>query len=141
MFFADSTFQDLVSYLAVKPAEVEIICKTLGIENGKEPVGTSTALDTPAFEDLVSVVKFRTETNILAQSGGLSRLCDAVGFLKEPVFQPVLASPPNSAVASTAELSQAAAQVAEAVREVKASSSQHVRVCDHIDEQARSGAA
>ena len=41
---------------------MEIISKTLGIEDGKEPVGTVTALDTPAFEDLVSVVKFGTET-------------------------------------------------------------------------------
>ena len=49
--FADSTFQDVVSYPAFKPSEVEILCKTLGVEDGKEPVGAFTALDTPAFKD------------------------------------------------------------------------------------------
>ena len=45
--------------------------KTLGIEDDEEPVGTFTALDTIAFEDLVSVVKFGTETITLAKSGRL----------------------------------------------------------------------
>ena len=76
--FSSSTFQYLVSHLAFKPAGVETLSKTLGIVDGKEPVGTFTALDTPAFEDLVSVVKFGTETDTLAQSGRLRRLCDAV---------------------------------------------------------------
>ena len=54
--FAASTFQDLVSHLAFKPADVEILSKTLGIEDGKGPVGT---LDTPDFEDLVFVRQIR----------------------------------------------------------------------------------
>ena len=37
---ADSTFRDPVSYLAFKPAEVEILCKTLDINDGKELGGT-----------------------------------------------------------------------------------------------------
>ena len=41
--------------------------------------------------------------------------------------------PPNTAVASTTELSQAVAQVVEAVREAKASASQRVQFCDHLD--------
>ena len=44
--FVGSTFQDFVSHLACKLAEVEILGKTLGIEDGKEPVGTFTSLDT-----------------------------------------------------------------------------------------------
>ena len=48
------------------------------------------------------------------------------------MLTPALASPPNTVVASTTELSQAVAQVAEAVREVKVSASQRVRVCDHL---------
>ena len=120
--FAHSTFQDLDSHLAFKPAEVEILSKTLGIEDGKKTVCTFTALDTPAFEDLVPVVKFG------AQSGRLGRLCDAVRFLQEPVLQPAPASPPVPS-----QHSQTVAQVAEAVREVKASTSQRVRVCDHLD--------
>ena len=47
----------------------------------------------------------------------------AIQFLKELVSQPAFASPPNTAVASTTELSHAVAQVAEAVWEVKASAS------------------
>ena len=138
--FADGTFhQDLVSHLAFKPTEEEIPSKTLGTEDGKEPVGTLTALDTPAFEDLVSVVRFGTETNTLAQSGRLRRLRDANRFLEEPVLQPVPASPPNTAIASTTE-TQAVAQVAEPVREVKASACSGLRP-RRSDGQARSGAA
>ena len=48
--------KNLVSYFAFQPAEVQILCKTLTVEDGKEFSGTFTALDTPAFEDLVSVV-------------------------------------------------------------------------------------
>ena len=62
--------------------------KTLGIEDGKEPVGTFAALDTPAFEDLVSVVKFGTETNTPAQSGRLR--------LKKTCVTAVPASPPDT---------------------------------------------
>ena len=83
------------SYLAFKQAEVEILCKTLTTEDGKEPVGTFTALDMPAFEDLVSIVIFGKETNTLTQCGRLRRLCDAMRFLKEPVLKPVLASSQN----------------------------------------------
>ena len=63
---ADSLFRNLVSYLASKPAEVEILCKTLTIENGKEPVGTFTSLDELASEDLVSFVKSGTEVSTKA---------------------------------------------------------------------------
>ena len=52
------------------------------------------------------------------------KLCDAVRFLQEPVLQAAPASPSNTAVASSTELSKSVAQVAEAVREVKASTSQ-----------------
>ena len=52
-----------------------------------EPVGTSTALDMPAFENLVSIVKFGTETNTLAQSG---RLRNAVRFLLFLCYSPHL---------------------------------------------------
>ena len=55
-------FKTLSRTFSFKTAEVEILSKTLGIQDGKEPVGTFTALDTPAFEGLVSVVKFGTET-------------------------------------------------------------------------------
>ena len=44
-------FKTLSRTLAFKPAEMEILSKTLRIEDGKEPVGAFTALDTPAFED------------------------------------------------------------------------------------------
>ena len=49
MSFTDSTFQDFVSHLASKPAEVEFLSKTLGNEDGKEPVGTFRALGTSAL--------------------------------------------------------------------------------------------
>ena len=55
--FAGNTVPYLVSHLAFKPCEAEILSKALDIEDGKEPVGTFTALDTLAFEDLVWVVK------------------------------------------------------------------------------------
>ena len=55
----------------------------------------------------------------------------------EAALQSAPAPPPNTAVASTTELSQAVAQVAEAVREVKARTSQRVRVCDHLDPMDR----
>ena len=42
--FAGSALRDLVSYLASKPAEVEILCKTLTFDGGEEPVGTFAAL-------------------------------------------------------------------------------------------------
>ena len=47
------------------------------------------------------------------------------------------ASPPDTACGSTTALSQAVAQVAETVRGVRASTSQRVRVCDHLDPMDR----
>ena len=82
---------------------------------------------TSAFEDLVSAVKFGTDANAFAQSGPPKSLCDTVRFLKEHAPQPA-----DAAVASATELSQVVTQVAEAVREVRASTSQHVRVSDHL---------
>ena len=81
-----------------------------------------------------------SETDTLAQSGRLRRLCDGVRFLKEPVLQPAPASSPDTAVASTTELSQTAAQVAEAVREVKARTCLGLRP-PRSDGQSRSGIA
>ena len=130
--FTVGTFQGFVSNLAFKPAEEEVLCKAMGIKDDKEPVGTFTAPDTSAFEDLVSAVKIGTDANTFAQSGRPMSLCDAVQFLKEHAPQPA-----DAAVASATELSQAVAQVAEAVREVRASTSQRVRVCDHLDPMDR----
>ena len=113
---ADGTFQDLVSHLAFLPAEVEILGKTLGIEDGKGPVGTTTALDTPAFEDLVSVVKFGTETCTLAQSGRLWTTVRRLSVSQRTCARACISS--RHGCCLTPAVAQ---EVAEAVREVEAS--------------------
>ena len=130
--FAGSTCHDFVSHLAFKPVEVEILSKTLVVEDGKEPVGTFTALDTLALED--------TRVGRQVLRNGDERPCPVQTTQKAWQRRSISQRPaslPDTAVASTAELSQAVAQVAETVREVKASTSQRVRVYDHLDPMDR----
>ena len=66
-------FEDLVSHLAFKPADVEFFFQQDAGYCGWQGTGWYVHSSGHA----VSVVNFGTETNILAQSGRLRRLCDA----------------------------------------------------------------
>ena len=94
-------------------------------------VPTFTALDSLAFEDLVSVVTRGTLDPVLTTQNAVRRR----SVSQEPVQKPEPASSPSTIIASTAGLSHAVAQVAEAVGSKPAH--RNVRVCDHLDPMDR----
>ena len=115
--FPDSTFQDSVSHLAVKPAVVDILCKTLGIEDGKDTplVRLQLWIRLPwrIWSRPSNFERRRTLLPSLDDSEG----CDTpFDFSKNLCCSQHLRLLPTQHVASSKELSQAVAQVAQAGR-------------------------
>ena len=117
----------VVSHLAFKPADVEILSKTLGVEDGREPL-------------VRSQLWIRLHSRIWSWSSNSERRRTPLprttqkASRRRSISQRICVEA-STCVSSATELSQAVAQVAQAVR--KTTASQRVRVCDDLDPMDR----
>ena len=75
VYFADSSFQDLVPYLAFKPAEVDILSKTLGIEEARNPLTRSQLWKRPPYRICCQLSNLGRRRTLLPPFGFSKNLC------------------------------------------------------------------